>query len=154
MISITVNDSAAMARLTAMPQVVRRKIVEVTRRLGFDLQQHVQSDKLSGQVLGTRSNTLRSSINTQFEKYGDTFTATVGTDVFYAKFHEFGVSRSWLIQARNAKALRFRVGGRTLFRKRVTHPPLPERSFLRPALGDMTPMILAEYARAVTEAVH
>jgi phage gpG-like protein len=146
MITIDMDDRAVLARFTALPSVMRAKIVETTGKLGLDLQHQVQADKLSGQVLRVRTNTLRSSI----EESGDAVSARVGTSIFYGAIHEFGVSRSWLIEAKSAKALRFEVGGQTLFRRRVTHPPLPERSFLCSALRDMMPAILAAYKGAIT----
>ena len=143
-----------MVRLSALPRRIRSRIAQVTRQLGRALQHDVQNNKLTGQVVKVRSNVLASSINRQFEENGGNFIATVGTDVPYAKILEFGVSRPWLIEARTAKTLRFAVGGRTLFRKRVLHPPVRERSFLRASSRDLATTIRAEYAHAAEEAIH
>ena len=43
--------------------------------------------------------------------------------------------------------------GDLIFRRRVVHPPLPERSFLRSALADMAPAIEAGLRAAVAEAI-
>lgn len=129
------------------------RLIATTRKLGLDLQRHVQADKLSGQVLKVRTGRLRSSINLAVDNTATSVSATVGTNVSYASIHEFGVSHPWIIEARRGKALAFEVGGNTIFRKRVTHPPLPERSFLRSALRDMAPQIEAAYREAVAETV-
>jgi HK97 gp10 family phage protein len=147
-----VGDDRLIAKLEAMPGRVHDGIARAVTRLGFELRRRVPQ-KLSGDVLKVRSGSLRSSINTQIEDSGSAVAATVGTNIDYARYHEYGVARSWFIEARDAKALRFNIGGETLFRRRVTHPPLPERSFLRSALAEMAPAIEEELREAVAEAI-
>ncbi|HZU90088.1 MAG TPA: hypothetical protein VE993_12600 [Stellaceae bacterium] len=65
---------------------------------------------------------------------------------------------SWLIQARRAKALRFdpstsSAGGRVLYRRSITPPGLPERSFLRSALAEMAPEIAPKIEAAILAAL-
>lgn len=148
-----IGDTALVARLEAMPGRVREGLARAVTTLGLELQRKVQSEKLSGQVLKVRTGTLRSSINTKTTTSESEVTATVGTNVRYGRVHEFGVSHSWLIEARNARSLRFQIGGRTIFRRSVTHPPLPERSFLRSALAEMRPQIEAGLTAAVDAAI-
>jgi phage gpG-like protein len=135
-----------------MPGRLHDGIARAVARLGLELQRKVQ-EKLSGEVLKVRTGSLRSSINTRIIDTPSEVSATVGTNIAYARYHEYGVARAWLIEARNAKALRFTVGGETLFRRRVIHPSLPERSFLRSALKEMTPQIEMELREAVAEAI-
>lgn len=47
--------------------------------------------------------------------------AAAGTDVKYAAIHQFG----GVIRAKNAKALRFKIGGQWIMRKSVTIPARP-----------------------------
>lgn len=148
-----IGDAALVARLDAMPGRVHDGLAPAVTRLGFELQRKVQSEKLTGQVLKVRTGRLRSSINTEIEDSGSEVAASVGTNVSYGKIHEYGVGRSWLVEARNAKALRFTVGGRTVFARRVVHPPLPERSFLRSALAEMAPAIEEGLREAVARAI-
>ena len=69
---------------------------------------------------------------------------------------EFGASiPAQLIEVKNAKALAFVVGGSQVFAKHVMHPAfvLPPHSFLRAALTDLAPDIIATLGDAVAAAV-
>jgi phage gpG-like protein len=54
------------------------------------LERHIKMEKLSGQVLHVRSGRLRSSISHRLEPIGQDLTARVGTNLVYARIHEFG----------------------------------------------------------------
>jgi phage gpG-like protein len=54
------------------------------------LERHIKTEKLSGQVLHVRSGRLRSSISHRLEQIGQDLTARVGTNLVYARIHEFG----------------------------------------------------------------
>jgi phage gpG-like protein len=147
-----IGDDKLVARLDAMPGRVHDGLARAVVRLGLALQKKVQEEKLSGQVLKVRTGSLRSSINTEVTDTPAVITASVGTNIRYARPHEYGVDHPWTIAAKG-RALRFEIGGRVLFRKSVRHPPLPERSFLRSALADMAPVIEAGLREAVAEAI-
>jgi phage gpG-like protein len=156
MITISVDDSTVQAHLGAFPAKLRERIVQMTKRLGLDLQRHVQAGKLSGQVLKVRTNTLRSSINLRVEEDGSAVTATVGTSVKYAAAHEFGFQGVVTVRAhlrQITQAFGHSINPTTQnvrsYQRRVD---LPERSFLRSALRDMTADIEAGYRRAAEEA--
>jgi hypothetical protein len=73
-------------------------------------------------------------------------TAAVKTDLFYAKFVEYGTQRHW-ITSRDGKALS--IGG-VFFVKAVEHPGAAPRPFLRPALDTQATaavMAAGEYIR-------
>lgn len=133
-----------IARFEGSDDVIRRfnevgvemqdGIAKTIMLLTFKLQAKVQSEKLSGQVLGTRSNVLRSSINSKVQQYKNSVVGTVGTNVKYAAIHEYG----GVINAKNAPYLKFKIGNKWISKKSIT---MPERSFLRSALKDMTPEI-------------
>ena len=61
-----------------------------------------------------------------------TVSGSVRDDADYALYVHEG-SRPHLIRPRNAKALRFQIGGRTVFAKLVRHPGTKARPFLRNA---------------------
>ncbi|SHT27460.1 Uncharacterised protein [Mycobacteroides abscessus subsp. abscessus] len=61
-----------------------------------------------------------------------TVSGSVGNNARYAVYVHEG-SRPHLIRPRNAKALRFQIGGRTVFAKLVHHPGTKARPFLRNA---------------------
>jgi phage gpG-like protein len=142
-----------VARLDAMPGRVKDGLARAVARLGLELQRKVQAEKLTGQVLKVRTGSLRSSINTEISEAAEEVAASVGTNIRYARIHEYGVDHPWLIEAKAAKALRFEIGGRTVFARSVRHPPLPERSFLRSALREMQPKIEAGLREAVAQAI-
>jgi phage gpG-like protein len=100
----------------------------------------VKEDKLSGQVLQVRTGRLRRSINQRVDVSGGSVVGTVGTNVSYGKTHELGLTiKAHLVEAKKAKALRFQLGGKTMFRKSVMIPAvkMPKRSFLMSALQDL-----------------
>jgi phage gpG-like protein len=153
MITIEVlGDRKLAARLDAMPGRMREGLARAVTRLGLELQKKVQAEKLTGQVLKVRTGSLRSSINTEVSQTAEQVAASVGTNIRYAKVHEYGVAQPWVIAAKG-RALRFETGGRVIFRRSVRHPPLPERSFLRSALADMRPAIEAGLREAVAQAI-
>jgi len=61
---------------------------------------------------------------------------TVGSDVEYAPMVNDG-TRPHIIRPRRAKALKFKVGGRTVYAKVVHHPGTRARPFLDRALADV-----------------
>lgn len=89
---------------------------------------------------------LQSSIGHQVEGVG-AMVARIGTSVEYAPFVEFGRGP---IVATNAKALRFKIGGRWIFRHSVG--PAAARPFLRPALDNSRSYIEAAF-RAAADSV-
>lgn len=147
-----VGHLEVQAKLKAAGVDVHRRVAMAVRELGTRLQGRVK-EKLSDDVLHVRSGRLRRSINMKFVDDGFSMTATVGTNVVYARIHEMGGKTApHVIEARNAKALRFMgSGGNWVFAKRVNHPGsvMPQRSFLRSSLEEMRPMILERLQRAV-----
>lgn len=149
-----VGDRAVIAQLDSMPDTVRVALRQKIRALALRLQTHIQRDKLSGQVLNVVTGALRRSIhNTVTEdKYSVTGRVMSSGDVKYARIHEFGgKTRAHDIYPRKADALSFMMGGRRVFAKVVHHPgsQIPERSFMRTGLADMS----AEIVRGMKEAI-
>lgn len=86
-----------------------------------------------------RSGALRGSLNKHFT--ANTMTATVGTNIPYAQFMEYGTASrgefggsAYTIVPKKGKYLKFQVNGRTVYAKKVRHPGVAPRPFLRPAL--------------------
>jgi hypothetical protein len=61
---------------------------------------------------------------------------TVGSDVDYATMVNDG-TRPHIIRPKQAKALRFKAGGKTVFARIVHHPGTRARPFLDRALADV-----------------
>ena len=157
MITVEVQgDTKVLAYLSGMTARMHAALLRATARLGFELREIVVDKNLAGAVLKRQTGKLAGAQNLRVTDRGSVITAAVGFNkntVPYGAFHEFGVPHSWLIEAKRAKALRFKVGGKVIFRKRVIHPPLPERSFLRSALAELSPRVLPTLEAAVKEAI-
>jgi phage gpG-like protein len=116
----------------------------------------VADDKLAGQVLAVRSGGLRRSIAQAIVERRGEILGRVGLDgiVPYGAIYEFGGrTPAHAVLPRRARVLAFKKDGKTVFAARVAHPgsAIPERSFLRAALAELTPEIHAALAAAVAE---
>ena len=146
-----IGDREVVARLSSMPGRMQAGLARAITRLSLE-GERLSKQKLSGEVLHVRTGALRSGVHA----LPTTSTATAvkggwGSSVYYGVYHEFGIPHSWQIFPKKARALAFEIGGRTIFAAHVTHPPLPERSFMRSALKEMTPRIQSEIEDAVNQ---
>ena len=124
------------------------------KKLTFKLQAKIKNDKLTGQVLNVRTGRLRRSINAEFQELGDgLIQGLVGTNVPYAKIHEFGFNGEQQVKEYMQK--RKQVFGRMLkdpiqvtIRAHVRKINLPERSFMRSALEELRPEFIEELQAA------
>ena len=150
------GDQELMAKIDAAPNTVKRELTTTVTKLVLELENKIKSDKLSGQVLNVVSGDLRASVFAMLP-VEDTGTGVVGTvrqsgDVKYGAIHEFGgKTPAHVIVATKAKALAFMWGGKQVFFKSVNHPGsvMPERSFMRSALGEMRDEAIREMTDAV-----
>jgi hypothetical protein len=137
-----VGDAAAVARLRVISDDANSGLARAIAKLGIELQRKVQHDKLSGQPLKPRSGSLRSSIDLRMAQSGSTVSATVFSDLRYARAQEHGYSGTVLVRTslrRIKEAFGRPVAERAIsVRAHGRRMNLPERSFLRSALGDMT----------------
>ncbi|HEV2097760.1 MAG TPA: HK97 gp10 family phage protein [Stellaceae bacterium] len=151
------GSEPALERLRALPAATTTGLARASAKLGINLQSNVQQNKLSGQVLNTRSGALKSSIGVAIDQGGTTVTATVFSNLDYAAAQEYGFSGTVNVRAslrlikeafgRPIAAKTFGVGA---YSRRMN---LPERSFLRSALDDMAPDISAGVQDALSEAI-
>ncbi len=152
-----IGADQALARLRAMPDMANSGLARAVARLGVDLQRNVQQNKLSGQLLRVRSGSLKSSIDLQVEQSAATFTATVFTDLDYAHAQEYGFDGTVNVRAslrRIREAFGREIAEKTIsVRAHSRRMDLPEHSFLRSALEDMTPDIGTEVEEALRVAV-
>lgn len=159
MLSIEITGSRELAeRFDRMPEEVRAALRRKITRLTLKLEEHVKTQKLSGQVLHTVSGRLKRSIHSEVVDSGSMITGRVYSsgDVPYARIHEFGgKTAAHEIVATKAQALSFIMGGKRVFFRRVRHPGsvMPERSYLRSSLEDMRAEIVDGMVDAVREAV-
>ena len=148
------GGDALVARLAALPDALNAQLGAGLNNVAQALYARV-IDNVSGAVVKPRSGTLQAAITQD----SDSGAATIGIDAGaapYAAALEFGASiPAQLIEVKNAKALAFVVGGSQVFAKHVMHPAfvLPPHSFLRAALTDLAPDIIATLGDAVAAAV-
>ncbi len=146
----------ASARLDAYPAALGAALAAKAAELAAALADLVRNDKLAGAVLNARSGALRASIVADVSVDRDGVRASVGSngDVKYAAIQEFGgKTAAHEILPAKAQALAFVVGGALRFARRVEHPGslIPERSYLRSSLDEMSGEIVAALAEAAAE---
>jgi len=147
MFRLSLADGASAA-LADMPERVRAALADKAAMLAAELQAKIEQ-KLSGGVLNAKTGALARSI---IAAANISVTVTAGADIKYAAIHEFGgVIPPHEIVPDKARALAFLVGGKQAFAGRVQIPAvaMPERSYMRSSLAEMTD----EIANAMTEAI-
>lgn len=176
-LTIDIQAEQLMARLHGTQDRLTESLRSAVLRLAITVQNSVKVDKLTGQVLHVRSGELRRSINQQLTQDAKGITASVGTNVVYARVHEYGYTGTVDVRA-HARKLReastvvlqkpangraFGIyqkrrgeltGGVANVRAHALKMNLPARSFLRSALKDhettITDTLRATALKAVT----
>jgi phage gpG-like protein len=144
------------ARLDAYPAALGAALAAKAAELAAALADRVRNDKLAGAVLNARSGALRDSICSDVSADADGILALVGSngDVKYAAIQEYGgKTAAHEILPVKAQALAFVVGGALHFARKVEHPGsmIPERSYLRSSLEEMSGEIVQTLAEAAAE---
>ena len=153
-----VNATEVQAQISETPVGIRERMVAAINTVNTQLQRHIVSDKLSGQVLKSHTGNLkRSIVQIPAVIEGDTLRGGVGlgSEAPYGLIHEFGGTiHVPEITPVNARALHW-IGkdGASVFAMRVkAHDVvMPERSFMRVAFAEFTERIEAAIRRAATE---
>jgi len=165
---VSVDSSSVTSFIRGFRPKLYTKIVGVVQRLALMLVAKVKEEKLSGQVLNVRTGTLRRSIYQQLSSNTSRVCAFVGTNVEYAGIHEFGgtvpevtgklmvfpkpgLDERFMTATGNLKGKFARERDLLVFTMKHKAFTLPARSFLRSALEEMEPIILAEVNRATAE---
>ena len=140
-----VGDEQLLERLRALPDAINSGLLRGMTQLGIELQRHVQEDKLSGQVLRSRTGSLKSSIDLRVDQSSGAITASIFSDSRYAGVQEYGFAGTVSVRAslrRIREAFGRPIAEKTMrVRAYDRRMDLPERSFLRSALEDMAPAI-------------
>jgi hypothetical protein len=141
------------AKATRQQEVLYMKVQALT----FILQTKVIG-KLSNDVLHVRTGVLRGSVDANTTMDGSKITGTISSSAgpaFYGILHEFGVPHAWEVVGTRSKALRFQMSvkenAKSVFAKAVTHPPLPERSFMRISLDETRDEIIRALRQAFAD---
>lgn len=150
-VTITLTgDKALIARLKKLPGVLQEALQRKVKVLALLLEGKVKTEKLNGQVLNRVTGALSRSISHKVEVLVNAVIGRVFSsgDVKYAGIHEYGgKTQAHVILPKKASVLAFtNAGGKQVFARRVNHPgsTMPERSFLRSSLRDMSQQISRE----------
>lgn len=167
-----VGDRELFARFDTMGPGARAMLDVKVKSLAIELQGHVISKKLSGQVLNVRTGALRRSIQETTQRIGTAIWGKVYSsgDVKYAGIHEFGGTiqhpggTAYIPMAANflrgdsgpvrfiSNAVAASLGYEPPRTK--AHPiPMPKRSFLRSSLADKRDDIISGMKEAVVEGI-
>jgi hypothetical protein len=150
------GDLEASARMQGFPDRLLPLLVQKLNTVHTQLQRHIVSNKLSGQVLKSHTGNLKRNIlQLPATVQGYTVTAGVGLgkNARYGLAHEFGADIPERTPV-NAKALSW-IGadGARVFAMRARAFHLPERSFLRSAFTEFQTNIEEAAASAHREAL-
>lgn len=154
-----VGDRELIARFKDMPRAVNEALYKKALSLALKLEKHIKVNKLNGAVLNRISGALSRSIHNVVTRDLVSVIARVFSsgDVKYAGIHEYGGKTSpHVIEPKKASVLAFMgKGGSMMFARKVNHPgsKMPERSFMRSSLRDMSTEISLGLKQAVVGTV-
>jgi phage gpG-like protein len=154
---ILIGDAASVGRLRRMRDTANREVARTVAKLGINLQDNIQQNKLSGEVLHIRTGALKQSIALRIEQSDATVSATVYSNLAYAAAQEYGFSGTVDVRAslrRIKEAFGHPIAAETVaVGAHGRRADLPARSFLRSALNDLTPTVNARVGEALREAL-
>lgn len=93
------GDEKLVANFNVLAQNARARLKRALQFLGIGLAAHIQKTKLRGQRLHQRSGRLISSIHEETVEDRNGITTNVGTNVKYARAHEYGMHDSVTVKA-------------------------------------------------------
>jgi phage gpG-like protein len=155
---VITGDRELIRKFESMPAAVRSALAIKVQELALRLEAYIKTSKLDGQVLRRITGRLSRSISNKVMVEEDLVLGTVFSsgDVKYAAIHEFGGQTSpHIIEPKNASVLAFMMNGKQVFARRVHHPgsKMPERSFMRSSLRDMSEEISLGMKESVVQAI-
>lgn len=150
MIAVDYDTEPAIAKLDALKERLRVSAGGCIENGANKLLSIIQN-KLSGEVLNSRSGALLRSIGVEKTENPEGIGARLFSDgsVPYARIQEYGGRVNILAVAPvHAKALAFAWGGRLIFARSVAAHvvDIPERSYMRSSLDEFAPAFV-DYVR-------
>jgi len=157
-INIAVVNGEIVARwLGDIPKKLTPALASALNKYIINLSNYIRFQKLSGQVLKKKTGRLRESILPILAKQeGGLIWAGIGTDVVYARIHEFGgVTRPHIIERRWRKALHFIKDGQDIFAIKVKHPGsrIPARPYIHPSFEETQDQLVVGLEKAISESI-
>lgn len=151
-----IGDKEVASKLESFAPKIYDSLLMTITKLSIELQAKIKSQKLTGQVLKTRTGTLRRSINYRVDQTPSQIVGRVGIGADAAKYgimHEFGLSKTENVRS-HMRTIK-QVWGKSIAPKQISvrsHTRAvnyPERSFMRTALAEMRPIIQQDISKAV-----
>lgn len=139
------GDEKLVARFGKLAATARARVKRNILFLCGVLRENIQRDWLSGQVLNQRTGRLKGSIHDEVDEAGDAIIGTVGTNVEYARPHEYGFQGSVMIKAHLRQIKQ--AWGRPITPREIhvrAHPrkvDITEKRFMRGALDAFRPRV-------------
>lgn len=155
-VTVTVTgDRELITRFKTMPRAINAALYAKVLALSLKLEKKIKVEKLNGQVLNRITGALARSIHSLVDRGADFVIGRVFSsgDVKYAAIHEYGgTTKPHIIVPKKANVLAMANGG---FAMRVNHPgsKMPERSYMRSSLHDMSVEISLGMKTAVVAAI-
>jgi phage gpG-like protein len=153
--SDVIGDDLVSIKIKRASATTQSKIAAAVNRVSIGLQARIISQKLSGQVLRVRTGTLRRSITHALLTESESVTGIVSTNVKYGKAHEYGFKGAIGVKA-HLRVIK-QAFGKSIYPVTISvaghtrNVNLPERSFLRSALKDVRPSVIANLTSAATK---
>jgi hypothetical protein len=151
-----VGVEEVLSWLRATPETINTGLARAITRLGIDLQRNIQENEITGRPLNGRFGLLNSNVDLSIDQTADGVAATVFRDSGSRTGEQGFTGRSGLKDnLRHIKKAFERppLGKIVTAQARNRRAALPDSSFLRSALEEMTPSIRDEVEAALTEAV-
>ena len=148
------GDDAVIRMLSRTVPSITQAVRDSIGRSVLRLTAYVKAEKLSGQVLKNRTGTLRRKINGKVTETSTSITGSVGVKLAYAAAHEYGFDGQETVKA-HIRTIRKAFGRELLSPVQVSvrsfdrHMKLPERSFLRSSLRELSASIYEDLDNAV-----
>lgn len=159
-----VGDTALLNRIRGMPRAINQALYVKSLSLALKLEALVKTGKLNGQVLNRITGALSRSINHFVDRTNNSVFARVFSsgDVKYAAIHEYGGTinhpggTAYIVNPKKAQLMMFVSNAKATADMPRTKPHqirMPQRSFLRSSLTQMSTEISLGLKTAVVEAV-
>lgn len=162
--SIDITGSEALAaKFTVAGSSIQQEVSQSIKELTYELQEYIQANKVSGQVLNVKTGALRSHIYTRIDESSGITTGTVfisTNQVPYAGEHEYGGTirhpggTAYLISSAGSRFIpNADPLADSLPRTSAHDIPMPERSYMRSGLKDFKDRILEALRAAVQRGI-
>lgn len=110
--------------------IVQKRVIEPSEKVYRDAKIN-----LSNTMVNVQTGNLRSNLSMSKNVSKRAATVEIKSDTPYSRFVHDGTKPHTILPKDPAGVLRFQVGGRTVFSKRVQHPGTKARPFLVKALS-------------------